>query len=489
MCRQENDGMTISDMNTLRELRQSGYQYKSIKDEIRDNLIRRINKGESSFPGIYGYEETVIPAVERALLAKHNILFLGLRGQAKTKMARMMTHLLDPLVPVIKGAPLHDHPLRPLSYSARAIIEREGDETPIEWIRPEDRYYEKLATPDVTIADLIGDIDPIKAANDKLSFSDELAIHYGLIPRANQSIFVINELPDLQARIQVALLNILEEGDIQIRGFNVRWPIDVFFVFTANPEDYTHRGSIITPLKDRIRSQINTHYPYLIKNAMDITKSQVAYPKHESIKLVMPSELSKLIELFISELRTSDYINPESGVSVRASIAIYEYLMASAERRAIKHGVSESMVRLTDLFDITPALAGKVELSFDGQELGIYDVITEIMWSSIRKLYDEVYPYPDDAEDQDPFQIIKMWFENSNKIALDGEMADEEYYNLITKIPDVQNLVNQYKSDSSEKIHSELLLFGLSFYNIVDIAIVRNKFLIHNMLDDLFNEI
>ncbi|RYF97991.1 MAG: magnesium chelatase, partial [Chitinophagaceae bacterium] len=255
-------------ISTLGELKKSGYTPKSIKEEIRQNLVEKLQQGETTFPGIIGYEDSVIPDVERALLSKHNILFLGLRGQAKTRMARQMTQLLDEYIPVVAGSEINDDPLRPITKYALDQIEKYGDETPISWIHRSERYGEKLATPDVSVADLIGDIDPIKAANLKLSFADEKVIHYGIIPRSNRSIFVINELPDLQARIQVALFNILEEGDVQIRGFKLRLPLDILFVFTANPEDYTNRGSIVTPLKDRIESQILTHYPKTLEHAL-----------------------------------------------------------------------------------------------------------------------------------------------------------------------------------------------------------------------------
>ena len=273
--------MNISKIKTLGELKSSGYKPRSIKDEIRDNLIERLQKNKPSFDGIIGYEETVIPDVERALLSRHNILFLGLRGQAKTRMARQMTQLLDEHIPVIAGSEINDDPLRPVSKYARDLIKEQGDNTPIEWLHRTQRYGEKLATPDVSVADLVGDIDPIKAANLRLSFGDEMVIHYGIIPRSNRCIFVINEIPDLQARIQVALFNILEEGDVQIRGFKLRMPLDILFIFTANPEDYTNRGSIVTPLKDRIQSQILTHYPKSIEIALSITEQEAFIHDHQ----------------------------------------------------------------------------------------------------------------------------------------------------------------------------------------------------------------
>src|SRR3978361_1381031 len=266
--------MDIKNIKTLGQLKASGYQPKSIKEEIRQNLIKKLKNKEETFPGILGYEETVIPDTERALLSRHNILFLGLRGQAKTRMARQMIDLLDEYIAVVQGSDINDDPFAPITKYAVDLLAEKGDETPIDWLHRSQRYGEKLATPDVSVADLIGDIDPIKAANLKLSFADERVLHYGIIPRSNRGIFVINELPDLQARIQVSLFNILEEGDLQIRGFKLRLPLDVMFVFTANPEDYTNRGAIVTPLKDRIESQILTHYPTTIETALSITEQE-----------------------------------------------------------------------------------------------------------------------------------------------------------------------------------------------------------------------
>src|SRR6187549_700800 len=306
--------MDTKRINTIRELKEAGYKFKSIKEEIRTNLIKKLQNKEETFTGIIGYEDSVIPDVERALLSKHNILFLGLRGQAKTRMARQMTDLLDEYIPIVSGSEVNDDPFAPLSRYAKNLLEEKGDDTPIEWLHRSERYGEKLATPDVSVADLIGDIDPIKAANLKLNYADERVIHYGIIPRSNRSIFVINELPDLQARIQVALFNILEEGDIQIRGFKLRMPLDIMFIFTANPEDYTNRGSIVTPLKDRIESQIITHYPKSIETSLAITE-QEAHIYADQLKLVSVSDLVKrLIEQIAFEARNNEYVDKKSGV-------------------------------------------------------------------------------------------------------------------------------------------------------------------------------
>ena len=308
-------------IKTLGELKKSGYQHKTIKEEIRQNLVAKLQRGEETFSGIIGYEETVIPDVERALLSRHNILFLGLRGQAKTRMARLMTALLDDFIPVVAGSDINDDPFHPISKYARNLIEEKGDATPIEWLPRSARYGEKLATPDVSVADLIGDIDPIKAANLRLNFADEGVIHYGIIPRSNRSIFVINEIPDLQARIQVALFNILEEGDIQIRGFKLRMPLDILFVFTANPEDYTNRGSIVTPLKDRIESQILTHYPKSIETALQITEQEAAIHQDQKDLVNMSDLVKRLIEQISFEARSNEYVDKKSGVSARLSIS------------------------------------------------------------------------------------------------------------------------------------------------------------------------
>ena len=325
----------MNNIKTLIELKKSGYRPKSIKEEIRQNLIIKLKNQESTFPGIIGYEDSVIPDVERALLSKHNILFLGLRGQAKTRMARQMTGLLDEYIPAITGSDINDDPLNPVSQFAKDQIAQFGDETPIHWIHRSERYGEKLATPDVSVADLIGDIDPIKAANLKLSFADEKVIHYGIIPRSNRSIFVINELPDLQARIQVALFNILEEGDVQIRGFKLRLPLDILFVFTANPEDYTNRGSIVTPLKDRIESQILTHYPKTLEHALEITSQEAIISPDQKAKVKVSDLVKRLIEQVAFEARGSEFVDKKSGVSARLTISAFENAVSAAERRAI----------------------------------------------------------------------------------------------------------------------------------------------------------
>src|ERR1700749_1528531 len=329
--------MDITKIKTLGELKRSGYKSRSVKEEIRENLIGKLKRKENTFPGILGYEDSVIPDTERALLSRHNILFLGLRGQAKTRMARQMTELLDEYIPAIAGSEINDDPTNPISKHAKDLILEKGDDTPIEWMHRSQRYGEKLATPDVSVADLIGDIDPIKAANLRLSFADERVIHYGIIPKSNRSIFVINEIPDLQARIQVALFNIREEGDIQIRGFKLRMPLNILFVFTANPEDYTNRGSIVTPLKDRIQSQILTHYPKSLENALEITEQEAAISEEQQARVKVSDLVKRLIEQVAFEARSNEYVDKKSGVSARLPISAFENAYSSAERRAIRN--------------------------------------------------------------------------------------------------------------------------------------------------------
>src|ERR1700743_2550269 len=325
--------MDITKITTLGQLKKAGYRNRSVKEEIRENLIRKLRSKETPCPGILGYEDSVIPDTERALLSRHNILFLGLRGQAKTRMARQMVELLDENVPFVTGSKINDDPYRPISKFARTLIAQKGDDTPISWLHRSERYGEKLATPDVSVADLIGDIDPIKAANLRLNFADEEVIHFGIIPKSNRGIFVINEIPDLQARIQVSLFNILEEGDIQIRGFKLRMPLDMLFVFTANPEDYTNRGSIVTPLKDRIESQILTHYPKDVETALAITEQEAGVEEEQKATVKVDDLVKDLVEQIAFEARNSEYIDKKSGVSARLTISAFENLISNAERR------------------------------------------------------------------------------------------------------------------------------------------------------------
>src|SRR6188472_3227843 len=422
--------MDTKRINTIRELKEAGYKFKSIKEEIRQNLIKKLQAKEETFTGILGYEDTVIPDVERALLSKHNILFLGLRGQAKTRMARQMIELLDEYIPVISGSDINDDPIKPISKYALDQIAAHGDETPIHWVHRTERYGEKLATPDVSVADLIGDIDPIKAANLKLSFADERVLHYGIIPRSNRGIFVINELPDLQARIQVALFNILEEGDIQIRGFKLRLSLDILFVFTANPEDYTNRGSIVTPLKDRIESQILTHYPSSIEIALEITEQEAELMKEQKEKVSVSDLVKRLIEQVAFEARTSEFVDKKSGVSARLTISAFENAISAAERRAILNNEKDTQVWLSDLAGIIPSITGKIELVYEGEQEGPYQVAMNLLDKAIRTQFIQYFPNPEklkkrrntgkqsleEKEPDNPYRSITGWFDKGNNL-------------------------------------------------------------------------
>lgn len=340
---------------------------------------------------MHGYENTVIPELERAILSRHNINFLGLRGQAKTRLARLMLNLLDEYIPVVEGSEINDDPLQPISRFATELIAEKGDKTPITWMHRSERFAEKLATPDVTVADIIGDVDPIKAANLKLSYADDRVIHYGMIPRANRCIFVINELPDLQARIQVALFNILQEGDIQIRGFKLRLPLDMQFIFTANPEDYTNRGSIVTPLKDRIGSQILTHYPKDIETAKIITQQEAKSDGRQTDSIHVPELAKDLLEQIVFEARDSDFIDEKSGVSARLSITAFENLLSTAELRALKNGDDTTTIRLSDFLGIIPAITGKVELVYEGEQEGAAQVAYNLIGEAVKSLFPEFF--------------------------------------------------------------------------------------------------
>jgi magnesium chelatase subunit I len=458
---------------TLKELKASGYQPRSIKDELRANLIQKLRNKETVFEGIWGYEETVIPDLERAILAQHDINLLGLRGQAKTRLARLMVNLLDEYIPVVEGSELNDDPFNPLSRFAKDKIQEMGDNTPIAWLHRDERYTEKLATPDVSIADLIGDVDPIKAASLKLPYSDERVIHFGLIPRSNRGIFVINELPDLQARIQVALFNILQEGDIQIRGFKIRMPLDLQFVFTANPEDYTNRGSIVTPLKDRIDSQIITHYPKTLDIGKRITQ-QEARLKEVQQKTITINELAKdLIEQIAFEARKSEYIDSKSGVSARLTISALETLVASAERRSIINSEKTASIRVTDFIGIIPAITGKVELVYEGEQEGPGIVAQNLIGKAIRTQFVNFFPNPEKFRKQketSPYKKITDWFSDGNSVDLLQEMKQVEFEKTLKNIPGLSDLVNSFHKGQDLMVKlflMEFALHGLAEYSLI----------------------
>ena len=463
--------MTIDTITTLGELKQSNYVSKSIKDELRDNLRNKIKAGEAAFEGVHGFENTVIPELERAILSRHNINLLGLRGQAKTRMARKMIELLDEYIPVVAGSEINDDPLNPISRFAKDLIAEKGDATPVEWLHRSERFFEKLATPDVTVADLIGDIDPIKAATLKLSYADDRVIHFGMIPRANRCIFVINELPDLQARIQVALFNILQEGDIQIRGFKLRLPLDLQFIFTANPEDYTNRGSIVTPLKDRIGSQILTHYPETIAIARTITQQEAKLLHHQSETIHVPSLAKDLLEQISFEARESEYIDSKSGVSARLSITAYEVLLSTAERRALQSGVETTTVRLSDFMGIIPAITGKVELVYEGEQEGAAAVAQHLIGDAIHTFFPAYFPKIEKLErdlEASPYAQLLEWFFAETGFELLDNASDDEYHKTLDAILPLNDLIEKYQADfplEDRYFLKEFILWGLVEYD------------------------
>jgi len=454
-------------ISTLGELKAAGYQSRSIKDELRWNLRDKISKGEETFRGIWGYEESVIPELERAILSRHNINLLGLRGQAKTRLARLMVNLLDEWIPVVAGSEINDDPLKPLSRFSRELIKEKGDKTPISWLHREDRFYEKLATPDVTVADLIGDVDPIKAANMKLSYADDRVIHFGMIPRSNRCIFVINELPDLQSRIQVSLFNILQEGDIQIRGFKLRLPLDIQFVFTANPEDYTNRGSIVTPLKDRIGSQILTHYPEEIEIARRITEQEAQLDERQVQSIYVPDLAKDLLEQISFEARNSEYVDSKSGVSARTSITAFENLLSTAERRALISDEDKTRVRLSDFMGVIPAITGKIELVYEGEQEGADTVALILFEDAIKTLFPNYFPKIEKLEHKEaesPYDNLINWFFESEGFDLMDNLTDDEYEAVLNSIPELNTLIKRHQPDIPKEdifFLKEFLLWGL----------------------------
>jgi magnesium chelatase subunit I len=461
----------MNTIKTLGELKQSGYKSQTIKDELRKNLCNKIKNKESVFEGVFGYENTVIPELERAILSKHNINLLGLRGQAKTRLARKMILLLDEYMPIVEGSEINDDPLNPISRFAINLIEEKGDATPIKWIHRNDRFSEKLATPDVTVADLIGDVDPIKAANLKLSYADDRVIHFGMIPRANRCIFVINELPDLQAKIQVALFNILQEGDIQIRGFKLRLLLDMQFIFTANPEDYTNRGSIVTPLKDRIGSQILTHYPENIATARKITAQEANQENRQADFIYVPSLAKDLLEQISFEARSSEFIDNKSGVSARISITAYENLLSTAELRILKTNETKTTVRLSDFIGIIPAITGKVELVYEGEQEGAAEVAMHLISDAIHTFFPAYFPTIEKLEkdiNNSPYAQILEWFFEESGFELLDDATDIEYKNILDTIKPLDDLIQKYQPEIAAEdkyFFKEFILWGLVEYD------------------------
>lgn len=485
--------MLTAQIKTLGALKQAGYQSKSIKDELRDNLIQQLESGKNFFEGVYGYEDTVIPELERAILARHNVLLLGLRGQAKTRLARMLTALLDEYIPYVAGSEINDDPLRPISRYAIDLIAEKGDDTPIAWLHRDERYTEKLATPDVTVADLIGDSDPIKAANLRLSYADEKVIHFGLVPRANRGLFVINELPDLQARIQVALFNILQEGDIQIRGFKLRLPLDIQFFFTANPEDYTNRGSIVTPLKDRIESQILTHYPKNMEIARKITQQEAGLLPAQRERVAVPDLLHDLVEQIAFEARNSEFVDQKSGVSARLTIAAFEQLVSTAERRAIKNQEKHTVARIVDLSGVLPAITGKVELVYEGEQEGAALVARNLVKKSIRSLFPHYFPDPERLKKkagENPYQETLHWFGEGHSLELLLNANDKVYAAALGQVPGLDQLIDRYQAawpKENRLLLKEFILHGLAEYSLLSKLQLETQTSFKDLVSSMFN--
>ena len=454
-------------IKTLKALQKTEYQPESIQKELARNLREKIRKGESTFEGLIGYENTVIPNVERAILSGHNINLLGLRGQAKTRLARKMTALLDEWIPVVAGSDINDDPLQPISKWAIELIDEKGGETPIDWIHRSERFFEKLATPDVTVADLIGDVDPIKAATLKLSYADERVIHYGMIPRAHRCIFVLNELPDLQARIQVALFSILQEKEIQIRGFKLRLPLEVQFVFTANPEDYTNRGSIVTPLKDRIGSQILTHYPHSVAIAKKITAQEANISAANESQIYVPELAKDLLEQIAFEARRSEFVDAKSGVSTRMSITAYENLISTAERRLLITHDSNTNIRMGDFLGIITAMIGKIELVYEGEQEGSNEVAFQLITNAIKTLFPSYFPKIEKLEkpnETGPYDALLEWFFKENELFIEDDTDEKNYQKSLDSIPAIKKIIKKAQPQLEDKDYyfmAEFLLWGL----------------------------
>ena len=471
---------------TLGELKASGYRHRSVKEEMRENLMKAMRGESSLFEGILGYDETVIPDLQRAILSQHNILLLGLRGQAKTRLARLCTQLLDEEMPIVAGSEINDDPLHPISRMAQDLIADMGDDTPIDWVHRDRRYVEKLATPDVSVADLIGDIDPIKAANLKLQYADERVIHFGLVPRAHRGIFVINELPDLQPRIQVSLFNILQEGDLQIRGFHLRLPLDIQFIFTANPEDYTNRGSIITPLKDRIESQILTHYPEDPAIGKEITAQEAVIKKGQDM-IHVPEIMKDILQQVVETARVSDYTDVKSGVSARMGITAYENLLSAVERRMLINNEKTGVARLTDLWGIIPAITGKVELVYEGEEEGPYYVALTFIHEAIDHIFRSKFPDPDQQVQgqKDPYGVIRAYFQGGNSVDLFNDMSQKAYDKALNAVAGLDELIAELHLPKNERsLVKEVILNGLASGQVISRAMIKSQ---TTFRDDLAN--
>ncbi|MEP1305125.1 MAG: magnesium chelatase [Balneola sp.] len=481
-------------ITTLGELKNKGWKSLSVKEELRKNLIQKLKSGEALFPGILGYDKTVLPQIQHAIFSRHDMILLGLRGQAKTRILRSLSTLLDEFIPVVNGSAINDDPLNPISKFAKKAIEENGDETEISWLHRSFRYGEKLATPDTTVADLIGDIDPIKAATKKLDLADENVINYGLIPRTNRGIFVINELPDLQPRIQVALLNIMQERDIQIRGFNIRMPIDIYMAFSANPEDYTNRGNIITPLKDRIDAQIITHYPKEIETGLEITKQEAWQERDESIKVQVANVYRNIIEQTAFEARDSEYIDQKSGVSTRMTITAMEQVISSAERRAVLNNEKASQIRIADIFHMIPALTGKLELVYEGEQEGAISVAKHIIGKAINKTFKKTFPDPQSKAEnvKEMYKPITDWFANGNEINLPDVISTKDYKKELEKVSGLKELVKKHIKDvDKDELYGwmDLVLEAMHQNSLLSKQDIDEQALYTDMLGSMFSSI
>ena len=434
---------------TLGQLKAQGYRPRTVKEELRDNLIAKIKSGEELFPGIVGYDKTVVPQLENALLSRHDFILLGLRGQAKTRILRQLKSFLDESLPVVAECEIHDDPTAPICATCRKLAREMGDELPVAWIGRDARYNEKLATPDVSIADLIGDIDPIKAATRKLAFADEEVIHYGLVPRTNRGIFAINELPDLQPRIQVGLLNILEEKDVQIRGFPVRIPLDMLLVFSANPEDYTNRGNIITPLRDRIASQIMTHYPLALEDGITITDQEAWTQRKGAVRVEVPYYMKELIEEVAVQARASEYVDQSSGVSARMTISLMENVVSNAERRGLRTGEAVVRPRLADLYGAVSAISGKVELVYEGEQEGPASVARHLIGKAVKALFARTFPDAyktkgKDAATAQAYKPIVEWFAAGKTVEVSDESNAKEFHDALREVTGLETIAAKH---------------------------------------------
>ncbi len=473
-CRKERkrDRMNRS-VRTLGALKETAYRSRSVRDEVRENVMAALKRGEPLFPGIVGFDETVIPAMVNAILSRHDILLLGLRGQAKTKLCRSLVRYLDEWIPVIEGSPLNEDPIAPRSNEARARVAEAGDETPVTWIHRDERYHEKLATPDVSMADLIGDIDPIRASREKLDLSDERVIHYGIIPRTNRGLFCLNELPDLQQRIQVGLLNLLEERDLQVRGFPLRLDLDIVMLFTANPEDYTNRRNIITPLKDRIASQVITHYPTSIEAAMAITEGEADVER--SIAVRIPRFFREVIEEIAVQARKSEHVDQTSGVSARLPISALELLVSNVERRMLTTGETVPASRLCDLFALLPAVTGKLELVYEGEQEGAGIVAERLIGRAIKEVFLRYFPpvYDDRHEGgggEPLYETIQAWFRGGNHVEITDFKPAHRENALLDEVDGLDELARKFFPEmNGDELPAvkELILEGLHQHSVL----------------------